>query len=117
MDPRPALNPQSHPKNPRLANFLQRRRKFSEGIGKHERKFVYEKSTRAAHNDSVHSNTIGSQNTAAGAAALENNTGNSNIALGNGAGSNLTTGNNNIDIGNPGVAAEGNTIRVGIQGT
>jgi hypothetical protein len=36
--------------------------------------------------------------------------------LGNNAGANLTTGSNNIDVGNPGVAAEGNTIRIGISG-
>jgi len=30
---------------------------------------------------------------------------------------NLTRGNNNIDIGNAGVAAEANTIRIGVQGT
>jgi hypothetical protein len=32
-------------------------------------------------------------------------------------GQNLTTGDNNIDIGNDGVAAEANTIRIGMQGT
>jgi hypothetical protein len=37
--------------------------------------------------------------------------------LGANAGDNLTTGDNNINIGNEGVADEGNTIRVGIQGT
>jgi O-acetylhomoserine/O-acetylserine sulfhydrylase-like pyridoxal-dependent enzyme len=37
--------------------------------------------------------------------------------LGYTAGSNLTTGSNNIDIGNSGVAAEANTIRIGIAGT
>jgi hypothetical protein len=37
--------------------------------------------------------------------------------VGNSAGINLTDGSNNIDIGNAGVAAEGNTIRVGKQGT
>ena len=33
------------------------------------------------------------------------------------AGAELTTGDNNIDIGNVGVADEGNTIRIGTQGT
>src|SRR3954447_4820642 len=62
-------------------------------------------------------NTTGNNNTASGEAALfRNTTGGSNIGLGFNAGSNLTTGNNNIDIDNPGVAAEGNTIRVGMQG-
>jgi len=37
--------------------------------------------------------------------------------LGAEAGANLTTGNSNIDIGNLGVAGEGNTIRIGAQGT
>ena len=56
--------------------------------------------------------------TASGEGALfRNTTGSSNIALGVNAGSNLTIGNNNIDIGNVGVAAEANTIRVGMQGT
>jgi hypothetical protein len=60
----------------------------------------------------------GSSNTAIGALALLlNATGSNNIALGSGAGGNLTTGDNNIDIGNPGVAVEGNTIRIGTQGT
>jgi len=64
------------------------------------------------------SNTTGSNNTANGVNALLNNTtGAGNIALGTGAGNNLTTGNNNIDIGNAGVAAEANTIRIGVQGT
>jgi len=36
-----------------------------------------------------------------------------NIAVGYQAGSNLTSGNWNIDIGNQGVAADGNTIRIG----
>ena len=48
---------------------------------------------------------------------LRNTTGSSNIALGANAGGNLTTGTNNIDIGNAGVAAEANTVRVGMQGT
>ena len=37
--------------------------------------------------------------------------------MGVNAGSNLTIGSNNIHIGNVGVAAEANTIRVGMQGT
>ena len=37
--------------------------------------------------------------------------------MGVNAGSNLTIGNHNIHIGNVGVAAEANTIRVGMQGT
>ena len=61
------------------------------------------------------SNTTGFTNTAIGVGALgSNTTGNNNIALGGGI--NLTTGSNNIDIGNPGVAAEANTIRIGVQG-
>ena len=63
-------------------------------------------------------NTTGNFNTAAGAHTLVNNTtGSFNIAVGVNAGSNLTIGNNNIHIGNVGVAAEANTIRVGMQGT
>jgi len=46
-----------------------------------------------------------------------NTAGSSNIALGFSAGANLTTGNNNIDVGNAGVAAEANTIRIGMVGT
>jgi hypothetical protein len=62
-------------------------------------------------------NTTGSFNTAIGFNALSNNsTGNSNIALGLQAGE-LTTGDNNIDIGNRGVAADDNTIRIGLEGT
>ena len=48
---------------------------------------------------------------------MSNTTGSNNIALGNSAGSSLTTGSNNIAIGNSGVAAESNTIRIGVQGT
>ncbi len=48
---------------------------------------------------------------------LENTTGGNNIALGYEAGYYLTTGSNNVDIGNLGLAAESNTIRIGIQGT
>ncbi len=63
-------------------------------------------------------NDTGSQNTAIGISALStNSTGNGNIAIGHFAGWNLTTGDNNIDIGNPGVGAEGNTIRIGSAGT
>src|ERR1035441_8501111 len=63
-------------------------------------------------------NTTGNNNTAEGYVALQNNTsGINNIGVRYQAGQNLTTGNNNIDIGNPGVAGEGNTIRVGVQGT
>jgi hypothetical protein len=59
------------------------------------------------------SNT-GHGNTAIGFFALnDNTTGSSNIAVGRSAGRSLTTGSNNIDIGNIGVAAEGNTIRIG----
>src|ERR1039457_6120006 len=63
-------------------------------------------------------NTTGGSNTANGYGALAaNTTGGSNIAIGMSAGSNLTTGNNNIDIFDSGVAAEGNTIRIGTQST
>jgi hypothetical protein len=63
-------------------------------------------------------NTTGYQNTADGDAALSlNTTGNNNIALGYGAGGSLTTGSNNIDIGNLGNREEGNTIRIGTEGT
>ncbi len=67
----------------------------------------------------LYNNTInGNGNTAIGYQALYNTTGGSgNIALGYQAGYNLTTGDNNIDIGNAGVAGEGNTIRMGVQGT
>jgi len=60
----------------------------------------------------------GSFNTAVGHATLYSFTsGNGNIAIGDSAGANLTTGDNNIDIGNQAVAAEANTIRIGVQGT
>ena len=66
----------------------------------------------------LNSNTTGNNNTALGQNALGNNTtGINNTALGKKAGFNLTTGDNNIDIGNPSVAGEGNTIRIGKQGT
>jgi hypothetical protein len=63
-------------------------------------------------------NTIGDYNTAYGDRALySNDTGSRNIALGVNAGDHLTTGSNNIEIGNRGVAEEGNTIRIGVEGT
>jgi hypothetical protein len=79
-------------------------------------------------------NSTGGGNTAVGDLALYHNisgilnlalgynaghltTGSNNIALGADAGKNRTTGDYNIDVGNQGVAAEGNTIRVGTQGT
>jgi hypothetical protein len=66
----------------------------------------------------LYSNTTGNFNIANGASALYSNTsGSFNIALGVNAGRNLTVGSNNIDIGNPGVAGEGNTIRIGKVGT
>ncbi len=59
-------------------------------------------------------NTTADGNTAVGQLALENNTtGARNIAIGDAAGRLLTTGDDNIMIGNLGVAAEGNTIRIG----
>lgn len=59
-------------------------------------------------------NTTGNSNTALGVAALVNNTiGSNNIAIGFDAGNAATTGNFNIYIGNIGVAAEGNTTRIG----
>jgi hypothetical protein len=61
----------------------------------------------------LNANVSGNQNTAVGVSALQSNTGSNNIGLGFQAGINLTTGNFNIDIGNAGVAAEGNTIRIG----
>jgi hypothetical protein len=63
-------------------------------------------------------NTTGDGNTAIGASALGGNTtGSFNIGIGSNAGGGLTTGDNNIDIFDPGVAGEGNTIRIGTQGT
>ena len=68
--------------------------------------------------NALFSNTTGNLNVALGInSMLRNTTGSSNIALGANAGGNLTTGTNNIDIGNAGVAAEANTVRVGMQGT
>ena len=82
----------------------------------------------------LNSNSTGGGNTAVGDSALYHNisgilnlalgfnaghltTGSNNIALGADAGKNRTTGDYNIDVGNQGVAAEGNTIRIGTQGT
>jgi hypothetical protein len=66
----------------------------------------------------LNKNTTGNYNTASGGFALYNNTsGSSNVAVGDSAGYILTTGSNNIDIGNQGVAAEANTIRIGVVGT
>jgi hypothetical protein len=62
-------------------------------------------------------NTTGGGNTASGYRALIANTGSNNTGIGINAGSILTTGSNNIDIGHAGVAAEANTIRIGISGT
>ncbi|HWY24998.1 MAG TPA: tail fiber domain-containing protein, partial [Nevskia sp.] len=49
--------------------------------------------------------------------ALRNATGSNNIGLGASAGMNLGSGSNNIDIGSAGLAADGNTIRIGTAGT
>jgi hypothetical protein len=66
--------------------------------------------------NALQNNTIGGANTATGYQALFNNiAGNFNTALGYFAGSNVT-GDNNIDIGNNGLAADSETIRIGIQG-
>ncbi len=74
-------------------------------------------SNTASGANALESNTTGFDNTASGAQALRfNATGSSNIALGTNAGINLTTGDYNIDIGAPGVAGEGNTIRIGKRG-
>lgn len=74
-------------------------------------------SNTAYGNSSLYLNTTGATNTALGVLAMSGNTtGSDNIALGMWAGSSLTTGNYNIDIGNTGVAAEGNTIRIGTAG-
>src|ERR1017187_9891580 len=68
--------------------------------------------------EALYNNTNGFYNTANGVDALFHNTsGTNNIAVGYLAGYNLTIGNNNIDIGNQGISGEGNTIRVGVQGT
>jgi hypothetical protein len=67
--------------------------------------------------DALSNNTTGTSNTAIGLDALFNNTtGGVNIAIGSLAGLNATTGDDNIYIGNFGVAAEGNTIRIGSVG-
>ena len=66
----------------------------------------------------LYSDTTGSGNVALGANALySNSTGTGNVAIGGSAGVNATTGNANIYIANAGVAAEQNTIRIGVQGT
>jgi trimeric autotransporter adhesin len=63
-------------------------------------------------------NANGGNNTAIGGGALfHNTTGSVNVAVGDFAGGNLTTGDANIDILNPGVAAESNTIRIGVTQT
>jgi hypothetical protein len=72
----------------------------------------------ATGNGALAYNTTGNFNTASGFnALLYNTTGGNNIALGAAAGINLTTGSYNIDIGNHGFRGEGNTIRIGKQGT
>ena len=64
--------------------------------------------------NSLYKNTTGTYNTAVGNNPLYyNTTGSNNIALGYQAGASLTTGNFNIAIGHPGVADEGNTLRLG----
>jgi hypothetical protein len=84
----------------------------------------------------LQANTEGGGNTANGSGALRNNTtGSDNTGIGNGAlpsnttgarnlgiggvepGANLTTGSDNVDISNRGVAGEGNTTRIGTEGT
>jgi hypothetical protein len=61
-------------------------------------------------------NTTGWFNTAEGNSALVNSTtGDLNTALGFVAAGNLTTGDNNIAIANLGVAAESDTIRIGME--
>jgi hypothetical protein len=84
--------------------------------------------------DALYSNKNGSQNTAYGENALytatanfntaigydslyKNKTGRYNVALGWKAGFAVTTGDNNIDIDNQGEASDGDTIRIGTQGT
>ena len=63
-------------------------------------------------------NTTGNNNVGIGHQSLTNNSsGANNTAIGYQAGANLTTGSNNIHIGNMGVAAETNTIKIGINGT
>jgi hypothetical protein len=65
----------------------------------------------------LYHNASGIRNIALGFNAGHLTTGSDNIALGADAGKDRTTGDHNIDIGNQGVAAEGNTIRIGTQGT
>src|SRR5205823_2676717 len=85
--------------------------------------FALNKNTTARNNagigyQALYQNTTGGQNTGLGTYALRSNTsGTNNIAEGYQAGYYLTTGSNNIDIGNWGVAAEGNTIRIGTAQT
>jgi trimeric autotransporter adhesin len=68
-----------------------------------------------AGNAALIANTTGLQNTACGNAALfESTTGFLNTALGMAAGD-FTTGDNNVLIGNLGVAAESDTIRIGME--
>ena len=71
----------------------------------------------AVGDSALYHNTSGILNSALGFNAGHLTTGSNNIALGADAGKNRTTGDYNIDIGNHGVAAEGNTIRMGTQGT
>jgi hypothetical protein len=65
----------------------------------------------------LYHNISGILNLALGYNAGHLTTGSNNIALGADAGKNRTTGDYNIEVGNQGLAAEGNTIRVGTQGT
>lgn len=68
--------------------------------------------------DTMLSGTSASTNTVVGASALIGITsGSGNLALGVASGSNLlTTESNNILIANPGVVADQNTIRIGVDG-
>ena len=66
--------------------------------------------------EALYSNTAGSFNTAIGRLALHDSTGARNIALGYEAGSNSTTGSDSIFIGNPGLAADVETIKIGLEG-
>jgi hypothetical protein len=66
---------------------------------------------------SLYFNGTSGNNTAIGSQALLANTGGGNIGIGYQAGMSLSSGDNNIDIGNLGVGGEGNTIRIGTQGT
>ncbi len=63
-------------------------------------------------------NTSGGGNTFIGyAAGLANTSGSYNVFYGNSAGNYNTTGSSNVYIAAPGVGAESNTIRIGLQGT